>query len=188
MHIQSTQVSFVKIVGRYDFVKDVILKTKRVEMKFPVPFMTPQIIVEAIGDKETIEFMDAVPTMEYTEEDALSFIEFLKYTENSDEELELGIFDNETNKFIGMCTLENINREYSVCELGYWLNKEYVGKGYMTECVKAIIKYEPKNNTGNNTQQRIVAVTTRFFIICHQSFQIDDHVFDNLISLHITFL
>lgn len=120
---------------------NVILKTKRVEMKFPLSFITPQIIIKAIGDKETIEFMDAVPSMEYTEENAVSFMEFLKCTENSDEELELGIFDIEANKFIGMCTLENINREYSVCELGYWLNKEYVGKGYMTECVKAIIKY-----------------------------------------------
>ena len=85
--------------------------------------------------------MDAVPAMEYTEEDARNFITFLKYTERSDKELELGIFDVETNQFIGMCTLENINREYSVCELGYWLDKTYVGKGYMTECVKAIIHY-----------------------------------------------
>ena len=82
-------------------------------MKFPVRFITPQIFVEAIGDRDTIEFMDAVSTMEYTEENAVSFMEFLKYTENSDEEL----------------------------ELGYWLNKEYVGKVYMTECVKAIIQY-----------------------------------------------
>lgn len=120
---------------------NVILKTERTEMKFPIPFITPQVIVEAIRDKETIEFMDAVPTMEYTEENAINFIEFLKYTEKSDEELELGIFDAKDNKFIGMCTLENINREYSVCELGYWLDISYVGKGYMTECVKAIIQY-----------------------------------------------
>lgn len=120
---------------------NVILKTERTEMKFPIPFITPQVIVEEIRDKETIEFMDAVPTMEYTEENAINFIEFLKYTEKSDEELELGIFDAKDNKFIGMCTLENINREYSVCELGYWLDISYVGKGYMTECVKAIIQY-----------------------------------------------
>ena len=115
---------------------NVTLKTKRTEMKFPLTFITPQIVVETIGDKETIEFMDAVPAMEYTEENAISFMEFLKYTEKSDEELELGIFDIKTNQFIGMCTLENINREYGVCELGYWLDKAYVGKGYMTECVK----------------------------------------------------
>ena len=120
---------------------NVILKTERTEMKFPLPFITPQGVVAAIGDKETIEYMDAVPTMEYTEDNAIDFIEFLKYTEKSDNELELGIFDIKNNIFIGMCTLENINRDYSVCELGYWLDKTYVGKGYMTECVKAIIQY-----------------------------------------------
>ena len=120
---------------------NVILKTERTEMKFPLPFITPQEVVAAIEDKETIEFMDAVPTMEYKEDNAIDFIEFLKYTEKSNDELELGIFDINNNKFIGMCTLENINREYSVCELGYWLDKTYVGKGYMTECVKAIIQY-----------------------------------------------
>lgn len=120
---------------------NVILKTERTEMKFPLPFITLQEVVAAIEDKETIEFMDAVPTMEYTQENAIDFIEFLKYTEKSNNELELGIFDINNNKFIGMCTLENINREYGVCELGYWLDKRYVGKGYMTECVKAIIQY-----------------------------------------------
>lgn len=119
----------------------VILKTERTEMKFPLPFLTPQIIVKAIGDEETIKFMSAIPTMKYTEENAVGFMEFLKYTEESGEELELGIFDVNTNKFIGMCTLENINRESSVCELGYWLDKAYVGKGYMMECAKAIIQY-----------------------------------------------
>ncbi len=119
----------------------VVLQTSRTEMKFPLPYITPDAIVDVIADKETIKFMDAVPTMEYTEENAKKFIDFLEYTKESDEELELGIFDRQTNKFIGMCTLENINREYAVCELGYWLTKSYVGKGYMSECVDAIIQY-----------------------------------------------
>lgn len=120
---------------------NVVLKTERTEMRFPLPFVTPKIIVEAIDDEDTIKFIDAVPSMKYTEENAVSFMDFLRYTAKSGEELELGIFDAATNKFIGMCTLENINREYCVCELGYWLSKAYVGKGYMTECVKAIIQY-----------------------------------------------
>ena len=120
---------------------NVILRTERTEMKFLVPFITTQVVVEAIKDKETIKFMDAISTMEYSEENATNFMEFLKYTEKSDEELELGIFDKKNNRFIGMCTLENINKEYSVCELGYWLDKKYVGKGYMTECANAIIQF-----------------------------------------------
>lgn len=69
---------------------------------------------------------------------------FLENTKDSDTELELGVFDLETNRFIGMCTLENINHEYSMCELGYWLSKAYVGKGYMAECVRGIIQYAKK--------------------------------------------
>lgn len=82
---------------------NVILKTERTEMKFPLPFITSEMIVKAINDKETIVFMDAVPAMEYTEENARSFMEFLNDTRESDEELELGIFESEINQFIGMC-------------------------------------------------------------------------------------
>lgn len=119
----------------------VTLNTERTQMKFPLAFLTPRSIVEAIGDQETVRFMSAVPSMNYSEEDAKGFMEFLKYTEDSDGDLELGIFDKATNKFIGMCSLENINRQYAVCELGYWLDSTYVGKGYMTECAKALVQY-----------------------------------------------
>lgn len=53
---------------------NVILKTDRTEMKFHLPFITPKIIVQAIGDEETIQYMDAVATMKYTEENAIDFI------------------------------------------------------------------------------------------------------------------
>ena len=119
----------------------VVLKTERTEMKYPLPFITPQTVVMAIGDEETVRFMDAVPTLEYTKETAERFISFLEYTKKSDTELELGIFDSKTNKFIGMCSLENIDRIYNVCELGYWLDKTYTGKGYMAECANAIIQF-----------------------------------------------
>jgi RimJ/RimL family protein N-acetyltransferase len=110
-------------------------------MKYPLPYIDSQSIVDAIGDEETVRFMDAVPAMIYTRQDAERFIEFLKYAEDSDELLELGLFEKQTGKFIGMCALENINRDDKVCELGYWLNLDYVGKGYMTQCVKTIIEY-----------------------------------------------
>ena len=119
----------------------IILKTKRTEMKFPPTSLTPAAIVNAIKDEETIRFMDAVPTMEYTEENASSFLDFLQYTRTSETELELGIFDRSTDRFIGMCSLENINPEYRVCELGYWLDKAYTGKGYMTECATALLQF-----------------------------------------------
>ena len=56
---------------------NVILKTERTEMKFPLPFITPQIVVGAIGNEETVEFMDAVPNMEYTEDNEYEFFRII---------------------------------------------------------------------------------------------------------------
>lgn len=120
---------------------NVILHTPRTEMRFPLPGLTPQAILDAIGDEDTIRFMSAVPSMTYTKENAEDFLDFLAYTKDSGTELELGIFDRASGSFIGMCTLENISLEYRVCELGYWLSKSYVGQGYMAECTKALLAY-----------------------------------------------
>ena len=84
--------------------------------------------------------MSAFPAT-YTHEDALGFMEFLESTRNLKTCLELGIFDKESGQFIGMCELDMISHYAHTCELGYWLNKDFVGKGYMYECVSALIKY-----------------------------------------------
>lgn len=117
------------------------ITTDRTEMKFPLPHISAKIVAEAISDWETIRYMDAVPGTEYTEENAEGFLNFLKHTEASDSELELGIFLKGTNSFIGMCTLENIDQNRRSCELGYWLCSKYVGQGYMSECARALIQY-----------------------------------------------
>ncbi|MGE1164479.1 GNAT family N-acetyltransferase [Peribacillus simplex] len=46
-----------------------------------------------------------------------------------------------TKDFIGAITLRNINWNLKTAELGYWLDSDYVGKGYMQEAIKYIIKY-----------------------------------------------
>ena len=116
---------------------NVILTTERTEMKFPLDFIDEKDIVRAIGDEDTIRFMDSVPNMTYTQDDAERFISFLKYARNSSEDLQLGIFEKENSTFIGMCTLEAIYNKTHTCELGYWLNKSFVEKGFMYECVSA---------------------------------------------------
>ena len=119
----------------------VTIMTERTEMKFPLPDVSAEIVTKAINDPETIRYMDSVPTMEYTDENAKMFLNYLKNTAKSNTQLELGIFLKATNTFIGMCTLENINRNQGHCELGYWLCREYTGQGYMFECAKALIQY-----------------------------------------------
>ena len=117
----------------------IILNTDRTVMQFPLGKITSADVVAAIHHPETIAYMDSVDAMEYTKADAESFLSFLEYTRTAADCLELGIFEKETESFIGMCTLENITREQA--ELGYWLCADYVGKGLMSECAGALMQY-----------------------------------------------
>ncbi|WP_413557071.1 GNAT family N-acetyltransferase [Bdellovibrio sp. HCB209] len=41
-------------------------------------------------------------------------------------------------KYIGSCGVHSINWEFKHCELGYWIGKEFEGKGYISEAVKLL--------------------------------------------------
>lgn len=44
-------------------------------------------------------------------------------------------------RWIGSMGFHTINTKNAWAEIGYWIDKEYEGKGLMTECVKAVIDY-----------------------------------------------
>ncbi|MGZ9583735.1 GNAT family N-acetyltransferase [Paenibacillus marinisediminis] len=54
------------------------------------------------------------------------------------EDLRLLIFLKGTNQFIGVTGLHNPNWDIPKFEIGYWIDKRYSGKGYMTEAVQGI--------------------------------------------------
>lgn len=45
------------------------------------------------------------------------------------------------NKWVGSMGYNNIDIANKKAEIGYWLDKDYQGKGIMTDCVRAIIDY-----------------------------------------------
>ncbi len=47
-------------------------------------------------------------------------------------------YENKWIASVGFISLDNIDKEG---EIGYWLSSDFEGKGLMTECVKALIKY-----------------------------------------------
>lgn len=122
---------------------NVIIKTNQTTMRFPLGSITAKDIVNAIADVETVKYMDSAPAV-YTTKNAEEFLSFLETSKNSDRTLQLGIFENEGNSYIGMCTLSNIDNNSKSCELGYWLSKPYTGKGYAAECATALLQYAKK--------------------------------------------
>ena len=48
------------------------------------------------------------------------------------------IYLHSTNKIIGLCGIDPLSWGNSRGEIGYWLDQDYTGYGYMTEAVKAL--------------------------------------------------
>ncbi|WP_255266623.1 GNAT family N-acetyltransferase [Bacillus cereus] len=48
------------------------------------------------------------------------------------------IYHKGTNDFIGTASLYGINWKISKCEIGYWINTQFSGNGYMTEAVSEL--------------------------------------------------
>ena len=59
---------------------------------------------------------------------------------NKGENYAYSIVLNDTDKAIGSIDIHNIDLSNHSAEIGYWLSKDYNGKGYMSEAVKLIEK------------------------------------------------
>lgn len=53
----------------------------------------------------------------------------------------LGIYENETDNFVGTIGFFDLNKENKNGEVGFWVAKDYWNKGYMTDSVKLMTNY-----------------------------------------------
>ena len=88
-------------------------------------------LVSQVGYWEVVKWLATVP-YPYTYNDCE---DYLKISKN--DELALNIFFD--NKLIGGVVLDLHDDNYY--ELGYWLGKDYWGKGYATESSKYLLEY-----------------------------------------------
>tara|TARA_B100000745_G_scaffold181135_1_gene118687 strand:+ start:144 stop:638 length:495 start_codon:yes stop_codon:yes gene_type:complete len=107
------------------------IKTDRLILKKPKSKQDIISIVSQIGDWEVVKWLAMVP-YPYTYNDCESYLK-----ESNNNELALNIFLD--NQLIGGVGLHIHNDNYY--ELGYWLGKDYWGKGYATESSKYLLEY-----------------------------------------------
>lgn len=78
----------------------------------------------------------------YTYERHLKSIKNSSQSRKIDKEYSFGIFIKETDQLIGDIDLTGVLRDaLQTCYIGYSLDQEHNGKGYMTEAVKLIVDY-----------------------------------------------
>ncbi|OMC71765.1 ribosomal-protein-serine acetyltransferase [Paenibacillus sp. FSL H7-0326] len=79
------------------------------------------------------------PSMTLAPEDSKTFIERTRMRYAKDEGYWLGIWCGDT--LVGSIGYVYLDQENKKTEIGYWLGKEYEGKGIITRSVKALINY-----------------------------------------------
>jgi len=77
----------------------------------------------------------------YTLKNAEDFIKLTHLKINKKKAFEYGIELKETRGIIGMIGLMNIDYNNKNAEVGYWLGKNYWGKGIMKDAIKLILNF-----------------------------------------------
>jgi ribosomal-protein-serine acetyltransferase len=118
------------------------LETERLILRAPLLSGDGQAANEAIKEsinelKSWLPFAQEVPAVEETEMNMReAYVKFLRR-----ENFRFLIFHKETKEFIGSSGIQSINWDISKCEIGYWINTKFSGKGYMTEAIKELTNF-----------------------------------------------
>ena len=96
-------------------------------------------LVDGLNNINVSKWLASVP-YPYTENDAKSFIECAKKSDERDY-IALAIVLKENNKVIGGTEIRNINKKDGTASGGIWLNEKYQKNGYGTEALSTKIKY-----------------------------------------------
>ena len=91
----------------------------------------------------------------YNLKHAIIFIKKSKLRERKKEEYSLGIELKETKKIIGGISLMKIDLKNKNAELGYWLGKNYWGRGLTTEAVGLMLDFAFNKMKLNSVYARV---------------------------------
>jgi len=131
---------------------------KPVLLDFPMPIITPRLILRApkIGDGITLneavlESFDNLhrfmhwakekPTIADSEEHVKSSIANWELKKNEEPYLPLYIFNKITNQFIGATGYHHYDWNIPSVETGYWIRQSCAKQGFMSEAINALTQY-----------------------------------------------
>jgi ribosomal-protein-serine acetyltransferase len=133
-------------------------KRSPIFIDLPMPIETPRLIIrpprvgdgkmlnEAIIDSfdllsEYMHWATEKPSVEESEAVVKREAAHWILNEEADPELMVLILEKRTKALIGASGFNAINREALCVEIGYWVNKNYAGNGFITEAVNALTQY-----------------------------------------------
>lgn len=131
---------------------------KKPLLDLPMPIITKHLLIRKpiIGDEKalnaavvetydqlkfTMPWAKTCPTLADTAKFVQEAVANWEVMENKAPYFPLLIFDRQTHNLVGASGFNTIDWEIPGVEIGYWLRKQYVGRGWMTEAVVAQANY-----------------------------------------------
>lgn len=96
-----------------------------------------EALYRGFRDKDVLRWINR--NKPYERNDAVKFISRSNYHWRKKKAFIFGIILKETNTLIGDVGIRNIKDK--TASVGYWLSKEYWGKGIMTEALKLVLEF-----------------------------------------------
>ncbi|HYX33772.1 MAG TPA: GNAT family N-acetyltransferase [Oligoflexus sp.] len=124
-------------------------------IELPMPLLTPRLTIRPPQAGDGLAFNTAINA---SREHLRRFLPWVDTSHHSIEESEnyarlqhskflsrtdiiLAIFDRQTHELLGGSGLHRVDWSLPKFEIGYWLHKDAVGQGLMSEAVNAITRY-----------------------------------------------
>jgi [ribosomal protein S5]-alanine N-acetyltransferase len=112
-------------------------------------------IQKIANDEEVSKYVPFLP-YPFTKKIAKKYFSGIK--ENNGE---FGVFLKSTNEVIGIFTLYKINKLFRSAELGYWLGKDYWGKGYSDDALNVLLKYVFEELNSHRVMAKVSSLNIR---------------------------
>lgn len=115
--------------------------TKRLFIRMPKPGDGEQVYEAIKKSKEELKLWMPFAQKDQTMEDVEANVREAYAAFIKREDLRLHIFNRETKEFIGCTGLHRMDWNVPKFEIGYWIDTQFSGQGYMTEAVQGVTDF-----------------------------------------------
>lgn len=101
--------------------------------------VNPQHLFDLYSHPEVVRYIDMPPLQ--TKEDALAYIFKAADLFDKQQKVVWAIYDKEQQNLLGIIRFYGINKEHHFANIGFELNRNYWGKGIISECLQAVLHF-----------------------------------------------
>jgi RimJ/RimL family protein N-acetyltransferase len=115
------------------------LETRRLRLR-PLELSDAEQITRLLQDPTIAKWTNSIP-WPYSIDDARRYLETRVAANETTDSFGWGIVEKESDTLVGAIGLHDVRADRSSAELGYWIGKDFRGRGYTTEAARRVLSW-----------------------------------------------